>query len=387
MISVAAELAGMHPQTLRIYEQRGLIEPEALAEGHAPLLAGRRRAAAADPGADVGAGDEPRRRRARVRARGASSSRCGRRMVRGSSAAREQMQQESRPEVERVRRCFRRELVPLRAAGAVRSIAQRRSRARPSASAVRATGGCTLMQLRPLHDQVPGGDPGRAAARARARNPQMDPRAPARRAARAGGRHRRAGPAKRATPIPRRSARARQRRARRAADGDGRRDAGGPRSTSARSRCSTAPTRRRAASTTSTSRPSTCCSRSRANPKIDGSARRATCSPDARPEVRGPHRVTDPNPEDKYQALEKFGRDLTEAAEQGKLDPVIGRDDEIRRVIQVLSRRTKNNPVLIGEPGRRQDGDRRGPRAADRLRRRARVAARPARRSRSTSAR
>ena len=68
-------------------------------------------------------------------------------------------------------------------------------------------------------------------------------------------------------------------------------------------------------------------------------------------QVRGPHRVTDQNPEDKYQALERFGRDLTEAAEQGKLDPVIGRDDEIRRVIQVLSRRTKNNPVLIGEPG------------------------------------
>src|SRR5213080_2327176 len=68
-------------------------------------------------------------------------------------------------------------------------------------------------------------------------------------------------------------------------------------------------------------------------------------------EVRGTQRVTDPNPEEKYQALEKFGRDLTEAAEQGKLDPVIGRDEEIRRVIQVLSRRTKNNPVLIGEPG------------------------------------
>src|SRR3954471_12758504 len=68
-------------------------------------------------------------------------------------------------------------------------------------------------------------------------------------------------------------------------------------------------------------------------------------------EVRGPHRVTDPHPEDKYQALETYGRDLTGAAEQGKLDPVIGRDDEVRRVIQVLSRRTKNNPVLIGEPG------------------------------------
>src|SRR5690242_7303143 len=68
-------------------------------------------------------------------------------------------------------------------------------------------------------------------------------------------------------------------------------------------------------------------------------------------EVRGSHRVTDENPEDKYMALERFGRDLTDAASQGKLDPVIGRDDEIRRVIQVLSRRTKNNPVLIGEPG------------------------------------
>jgi len=68
-------------------------------------------------------------------------------------------------------------------------------------------------------------------------------------------------------------------------------------------------------------------------------------------EVRGGQRVTDQNPEDKYQALERFGRDLVALARQGKLDPVIGRDDEIRRVIQVLSRRTKNNPVLIGEPG------------------------------------
>ncbi|KAF5422301.1 MAG: ATP-dependent Clp protease ATP-binding subunit ClpB [Candidatus Methanocomedens sp.] len=68
-------------------------------------------------------------------------------------------------------------------------------------------------------------------------------------------------------------------------------------------------------------------------------------------EVRGSSRVTDQNPEDKYQALEKYGRDLTEEAACGKLDPVIGRDNEIRRVIQVLSRRTKNNPVLIGEPG------------------------------------
>ena len=68
-------------------------------------------------------------------------------------------------------------------------------------------------------------------------------------------------------------------------------------------------------------------------------------------EVRGSQRVTSPDPEATYEALERYGRDLTKLASQGKLDPVIGRDDEIRRVIQVLSRRTKNNPVLIGEPG------------------------------------
>src|ERR1700704_2096 len=68
-------------------------------------------------------------------------------------------------------------------------------------------------------------------------------------------------------------------------------------------------------------------------------------------QIRGSQRVTDQNPESKYQALEKYGRDLTKLAANGKLDPVIGRDEEIRRVIQVLSRRTKNNPVLIGEPG------------------------------------
>jgi ATP-dependent Clp protease ATP-binding subunit ClpB len=68
-------------------------------------------------------------------------------------------------------------------------------------------------------------------------------------------------------------------------------------------------------------------------------------------EIRGKQKVTDQNPEGKYQALEKYGRDLTEAARKGQLDPVIGRDDEIRRTVQILSRRTKNNPVLIGEPG------------------------------------
>src|SRR5205807_148846 len=68
-------------------------------------------------------------------------------------------------------------------------------------------------------------------------------------------------------------------------------------------------------------------------------------------ELRGNQRVTDPNPEDKFQALDKYGRDLTAMARSGKIDPVIGRNEEIRRVMQVLTRRTKNNPVLIGEPG------------------------------------
>ncbi|HEV8663060.1 MAG TPA: Clp protease N-terminal domain-containing protein, partial [Candidatus Methylomirabilis sp.] len=83
--------------------------------------------------------------------------------------------------------------------------------------------------------------------------------------------------------------------------------------------------------------------------------REAGVSPDglyaALAEVRGGQRVADPSPEEKYQALERYGRDLTDLARRGKLDPVIGRDDEIRRVVQVLARRTKNNPVLIGEPG------------------------------------
>jgi ATP-dependent Clp protease ATP-binding subunit ClpB len=91
----------------------------------------------------------------------------------------------------------------------------------------------------------------------------------------------------------------------------------------------------------------------------DGAARRALTANGvtaeaiykALVEIRGTQRVTDPNPEEKYQALLRYSRDLTDLARRGKLDPVIGRDEEIRRVIQVLSRRTKNNPVLIGEPG------------------------------------
>ena len=108
-------------------------------------------------------------------------------------------------------------------------------------------------------------------------------------------------------------------------------------------RPSTARSRRRGSSTTSSSRWSTCFSGST-------SCRAKPCSRRSK-DVRGGQRVTSQDPEGSYQALEKYGRDLNALAEAGKLDPVIGRDEEIRRVIQVLSRRTKNNPVLIGEPG------------------------------------
>ena len=111
------------------------------------------------------------------------------------------------------------------------------------------------------------------------------------------------------------------------------------------------------ASRTNSSPPSTCCSPS-PNRRSDPAGQlldRAGATHDAilkaLVSVRGTQRVTDQNPETKYQALERYAHDLTESARQGKLDPVIGRDDEIRRVMQVLSRRTKNNPVLIGEPG------------------------------------
>ena len=107
--------------------------------------------------------------------------------------------------------------------------------------------------------------------------------------------------------------------------------------------CSTTRSTRRGSSATSSSPSSICCSRST-------SCRAMRCST-ALKDVRGGQRVTTQDPEGTYEALSKYGRDLTAAAEAGKLDPVIGRDEEIRRTIQVLSRRTKNNPVLIGEPG------------------------------------
>ena len=93
--------------------------------------------------------------------------------------------------------------------------------------------------------------------------------------------------------------------------------------------------------------------------------------------VRGGQRVTDQTPEDKYQALERYGRDLVELASNGKIDPVIGRDSEIRRVVQVLSPAHQEQPGLDRRAGRRQDGDRRGAGAADRFGRRSRKLAEP----------
>ena len=92
---------------------------------------------------------------------------------------------------------------------------------------------------------------------------------------------------------------------------------------------------------------------------------------DALNKVRGNQRVTSQNPEENYDALNKYGRDLVEMAREGKLDPVIGRDSEIRHTIQILSRRTKNNPVLIGEPGVGKTGCRRRTGTEDPERRRA----------------
>ena len=212
---------------------------------------------------------------------------------------------------------------------------------------------------RPLHDQVPGGAAGRPAAGRRAPQPADDPRAPARGAARAGGRRRRAGaaqagrragrgapalgPALDALPELEPAARRRGGAGRwleRARPDPARRREGDARA-EGRVRLDRAPAARDR----------------RLHP---GDAPATRCAPPARParscsrrstEVRGASASPTRTPRTSSRRWRSFGRDLTEAAAAGKLDPVIGRDDEIRRVIQVLSRRTKNNPVLIGEPG------------------------------------
>ena len=130
-----------------------------------------------------------------------------------------------------------------------------------------------------------------------------------------------------------------------------------PRSRTKSTSCSSRLSKKPPISRTNTSPPSTCCWPSRISSAIAAQqilARHGATNDailKALAVVRGSQKVTDQNPEAKFQALDKYARDLTEQARRGKLDPVIGRDEEIRRVVQVLSRRTKNNPVLIGEPG------------------------------------
>ena len=156
------------------------------------------------------------------------------------------------------------------------------------------------------------------------------------------------------------------------------------RSTARRSACSTRPSRSRRRPATATSPSSGCCSRwslsqdrrrqgARPTPGVKPEALNAAIN-----ELRGGRTADTQGAEDRYDALKKFARDLTQAARDGKLDPVIGRDEEIRRTIQILARRTKNNPVLIGEPGVGKTAIAEGPGAAHRQWRRARQPQGPA---------
>ena len=208
---------------------------------------------------------------------------------------------------------------------------------------------------RSLHHQVPGGARGGRLARRAPPQPAGHPRAPARRPARAGGRRRRARARQARRRTRARCAREVERRARRAADAEPGRRAAGPSSELVRVLRAAEREMRALKDEYVSTEHLLLALAGHPSPAGDAlrAARRDARTPCCRRSPRSAARTASPTrrAEDKYQALEKFGRDLTEAAEDGKLDPVIGRDDEIRRVIQVLSRRTKNNPVLIGEPG------------------------------------
>ncbi len=205
-----------------------------------------------------------------------------------------------------------------------------------------------------VHRHVPGGHP-EGPGQGRGARPPGDPRGtPALELSRPGRERRQRAPGQ-----DRRAGREDRGRARRGPGppAQGQRGRGDGPVVRACARSSTRPARKPNSSRTSTSRPSTSswpCSRTARNEaarilRANGVTEEAVLK--ALAAVRGSQRVTDPEPEGKYQVLEKYTRDLTALARQGKLDPVIGREDEIRRVIQVLSRRTKNNPVLIGEAG------------------------------------
>ena len=321
MISVAAELAGMHPQTLRAYEAKGLVTPGAHARRHAALLRGRRRSGCSliqqlttKLGLNL-AGvehvlrleDELRRLRARM----------------------EQLEAALRTEINETHRQYRREVVLYRPQPPART----RKRLGPHA-ARRSNHG-----FQQADDQVRRGRRRRPGAGAARRQPRADPRPPGRGAPRAGA-------AAHAAAARRRRPELDPGRGRGAPAGA----AGGH---AARTRSP-----RRAASFRKALDDAFDEAR-----KLDDdfvSVEHLVLALELVPreallgalkEVRGGQRVTTQDPEGTYEALTKFGRDLTAAAEAGKLDPVIGRDEEIRRTIQVLSRRTKNNPVLIGEPG------------------------------------
>ena len=306
MISVAAELVGMHPQTLRMYETKGLVRPQRTPGGTRLYSE-----------ADI--------ERLRIVQRLTSElglNLAGVELVlrledelRKAHAQIERLQRQHRRDVQKVHKQYRRDLVLVRD----ERLPERQI-----------TDG-----LQQAHDQGPGGRRGSAGARAPERQPRALSRASAPRAPRPGAAAR---------------ARARRGRAARAGRGDARAEA--------------AHRGLAAAADSVGAQFSKVLDRAfdEAKKLEDEyvAAQHLLLALDVVPrdqllakiaEVTAGRRVTSSDPEGTYQALSKFGRDLTEAAESGKLDPVIGRDEEIRRVIQVLSRRTKNNPVLIGEPG------------------------------------
>ena len=382
VISVAAELAGVHPQTLRVYERKGLLQPERTTGQHAALLRAGHRAAAPHPGAHAGRGREPRGGEDGPASRGAA-----------------------RPHAPRARRAWRRACRSSKPTSRARCAGWRSRPARSSRPATTArSSSCGAKPRRKeaaasrsssahrgndddgpeqADAQVTGGAAGRAAARRRALAlrrshpstccrrcssepegavyPTLQKLGASPRTLRDGVERADRQAAARVRRAPGRRARAGLRLAR--AERRPRPRAEGSRRAQGRLRLDRAPAARARAGRRAPS--ATCC----ATP-----ARRRTRSCGARRRPRRALACSDQDPESKYQALERFGRDLTELAQRSKLDPVIGRDDEIRRVVHVLSRRTKNNPVLIGEPGHGQDRDRRGARAAHRGRRRPRVA-------------
>ena len=334
MISVAAELAGVHPQTLRIYERKGLLDPS-----RTPGAAG------ASPSAtSPGCGGSSELTDAGSTSRGSAGSSSSRPRSPGCAPSSKRRGPRPARRVERTHRQYRRDLVPLRPVPRARRLPA------PVGLDDRPTGRRELQEKEPMPL-----DPDRWTIKTKEAFTAATQQAAAAHHAEVTPAHLlaavlaqpegtsphrcspRSGPTRRRPRAPRRG------RSPAAPGGRGLRADPG-----------------RAARARGSRRPTGCAGHGRRVPLGRAPAARASPTSSgvdrdqllgALRDVRGSHRVTSPNPEETFQALEKYGRDLTELARQGKLDPVIGRDEEIRRVIQVLSRRTKNNPVLIGEPG------------------------------------